>query len=541
MAQRALRVLLAHCYYRSPPRSGEDIVFDNERRLLEECGVAVIPFLRRNEDLDDRNLRGRVRIALETTWSRNVRRDLVELIKREQPDLAHIHNTFAQISPSAYAACRSLGVPVVQTVHNYRLVCVNGLLLRDGHLCEDCVGGHSILGLWPGLRHRCYRDSVAATGALTLMLAVNRARGSYLDVDRYVALTEFAASRLVAGGLPADRFVVKPNFLPDPPPPGAGRGGYAVYIGRLSHEKGLLTLVRAWRDLGHVPLKIVGTGHLAEELQRIASEQGLPIEFLGFRPRSEVMQIVSNAAVQVVPSECYEGFPMVILEAFACGTPVIAARIGSLDEIVVEGTSGAKFQPGDAGDLALAVQRLLADSERLATMRRTVREIFDRDYTADRNIRQLRAIYQNALSNRQPSVKIDDRWMLVHRTDVGSRPRLQTVLASGTLCGSDFPGKIPPSQRSRIASRISASSTHRLLLRVRIHERRVAELVDEPRDAAARGIREPHGLRGEEFLRAPRHLEPVLHVGHGLAHVEPADVVVGTDALRELRAAAACA
>jgi glycosyltransferase involved in cell wall biosynthesis len=234
------------------------------------------------------------------------------------------------------------------------------------------------------------------------MLAGNRALGSYSkNVDRYIALTEFAASRFKAAGLPADRFTVKPNFLPNPPQVGKGQGGYAVYVGRLSSEKGVLTMLRGWRSMRGFPLKVLGDGPLAEEMRCVVDGEGLNVEFLGFRPREDVMRVISDAAVQIVPSECYEGFPMVILEAFACGTPVVASQIGSLDEIVQEGITGAKFPAGDAAGLAAAVGRLTADDDRLLSMRRTAREAFDHSYTAAHNIEQLLAIYRDVLAERR--------------------------------------------------------------------------------------------------------------------------------------------
>jgi len=405
MVSRPLRVLLGHNYYCSSAPSGEDAVFENERRLLEDAGLVVIAFVRRNDDLQQRDLSSRLRIGLETTWSRSAYAELSEIIRSERPDVAHFHNTFPQISPSAYAACQRQRVPVIQTLHNYRLICANALLRRDGHACEDCVRGGTLLSLLPGLRHRCYRGSLLATAALTLMVAGNRVLGSYSDnVDRYIALTEFAAARFKAGGLPADRFTVKPNFLPDPPQVGAGQGGYAVYVGRLSAEKGVLTMLRAWRSMGRVPLKLLGNGPLAEEMHRVADDEGLNVEFLGFRTREDVKRVIADAAVQIVPSEWYEGCPMVVLEAFACGTPVVASQIGSLDEIVQEGVTGVKFPPGDAAGLAAAVGRLLADGNRLVSMRRAVREEFDRSYTAEHNIEQLLAIYRGVLAERRSRI-----------------------------------------------------------------------------------------------------------------------------------------
>jgi glycosyltransferase involved in cell wall biosynthesis len=388
-----VRIVVAHDHYRSSAPSGEDAVFRNEWTLLERNGHAVIPFERFNDDIDENGLGKRIRLALDGAWSKRTYADLSKLLRRTRPDLAHFHNTFPLISPSAYAACRDSGVPVVQTLHNYRLVCAGALLTRKGQPCEACLG----TTLLPALRHRCYRGSAPATAAVVWMLASNRARAVYRTlVDRYIALTRFAASRFAAGGLPSARIEVKPNFLPDAPAPGRGDGEYAVYVGRLSEEKGVRTLIEAWRSLGAFPLKIVGEGPLRHELESRARDANIAVEFLGFRPQKEVLDVVGRAALQVVPSECYEGFPMVVLEAYASGTPVVASRLGSLDEIVVESRSGVKFESGNAGDLAAKLAALLADRQTLQAMRETTRRLFDEQYTAGANYTRLLDIYEAA-------------------------------------------------------------------------------------------------------------------------------------------------
>lgn len=391
-----MKILFAHDHYRSGAPSGEDAVFRNERELLEKNQNEVIPFERFNDDIDDSGLGKRLRLGLEGAWSKPIYEELTALVHRTRPALAHFHNTFPLISPSAYAACQDNGVPVVQTLHNYRLVCAGALLTRNGRPCEDCVG----TSLFPALLHRCYRGSLPATGAVVWMLANNRWRGSYSRlVNRYIALTEFAASRLVAGGLPHRRVEVKPNFLADAPSVGSGDGNYAVYVGRLSEEKGVRTLLEAWKRVDGFPLKILGDGPLRGELEQAARRSPLAVEFLGFRPHREVLDVVAAAEVLIVPSECYEGFPMVVLEAYACGTPVLVARIGSLDEIVVEGESGGKFEAGNPGDLVHALNLLRRGPLSLRTMRRTTRALFEEKYTADRNYSKLLEIYDRACAD----------------------------------------------------------------------------------------------------------------------------------------------
>lgn len=391
-----MHILLAHDYYRSSAPSGEDGVFNNEVELLRRHGIKVTVYERHNDDIDESSLVKRVRLALDGAWSKDSYDALKRLIQQVRPDITHFHNTFPLISPSAYAASQDAGVPVVQTLHNYRLICPGALLMRDGRPCEDCVGTN----LLPALRHRCYRGSLAATGAQVWTIASNRWRGTYRNrVNRYIALSQFAVARLVAGGLPAARIEVKPNFLSDAPSPGEGGGGYAIYMGRLTVEKGVRTLIKAWKSVRNLRLKVLGDGALRGELEEQVRSDGSAVEFLGFRSRSEILTLAAKAEAVVIPSECYEGFPMAILEAYACGTPVVVARIGSLDEIVSDNRTGVKFEAGNAIDLAAKVNALCLDRDRLVLMRRNARADFEENYTAENNFRRLMTIYQHAIED----------------------------------------------------------------------------------------------------------------------------------------------
>lgn len=389
-----MKVLVAHNHYRSSAPSGEDQVFQNEVTLLRRHGIDVTIFERFNDDIDDSSLAGRLRVAHETAWSDRSYQDLEWVLRKSRPDVVHFHNTFPIISPSAYAACRDNGVPVVQTLHNFRLICPGGLLLRNGTPCEKCIGG----GLFSALRHRCYRGSLPATGALVWMLLFNRWRDTYGSlVNRYIALTEFAAGRLIAGGLPRERVAIKPNFVSDIHVPGDGQGGFAVYVGRLSQEKGVHTLLSAWKTVQGVPLRVLGDGPLRKSLEEYVSRENLPIQFLGFCNRRTVIDTVSRAAFQIVPSEWYEGFPMVIADAYALGTPIIASRIGSLEEIVEEGVTGTRFEAGNAADLAAKVQALWHDHSHRSTLRQGARHAYESKFSAERNFEMLIAVYEAAM------------------------------------------------------------------------------------------------------------------------------------------------
>ena len=389
-----MKVLLCHAYYRQ--RGGEDSVYENERTLLKKNDIETFTYTLSNNEIDNSTLTRRFRLARDTAWSNRAYSEISKFIRRTRPNVAHFHNTFPLLSPSVYAACHDNDVPVVQTLHNYRLICPGAMLQRDGKPCEACVGNT----LFPALRYRCYRGSFAGTAAVVWMLTRNRWMGTYRRlVNRYIALTNFSAGRLVDGGLPEERISVKPNFLPDPPAVGDGGGGYAIYVGRLSQEKGVDILLSAWRNIKDMPLKIIGDGVLRAPLEEHARQHNLKVEFLGFKPRDFVLEAVRSATIQIVPSMCYEGLPMVIPEAYACGTPVVAARLGSLEEVVEEGETGFKFTPGDAHDLARVVNGLWANQSELGALRRNVRTTFEQKYTAEINYRILMDIYAKALSD----------------------------------------------------------------------------------------------------------------------------------------------
>jgi glycosyltransferase involved in cell wall biosynthesis len=389
-----MKVLLVHNKYRTSAPSGEDIAVGNERRMLESRGVEVVAFERCNDDLDDSSFSSRTAMALNTIWSQRSRSELRQVLRDIRPDIVHVHNTFSMLSPSIYGACKAEGVPVVQTLHNFRFFCPSALFLRDGKPCEDCLDK----SLLQSIRYRCYRGSVGATATLAAMLTLHRAIGTYSrDIDCYITLTQFARRKVAKGGIAEHKLVVKPNFVPDPPPPGRGDGGYVVFVGRLLEGKGTETLVAAWRHLPSVKLKIVGDGALRPALEARARSENLNIEFAGMQSRPAVLEAVSNAELLIVPSEWYEGFPMVIAESFACGTPVLASRIGSLEELVDDGVTGKKFRAADSEGIANAVRLALADKPKLCQMRSNARAYFDAHLTEEKNYMQLINIYSDVI------------------------------------------------------------------------------------------------------------------------------------------------
>jgi glycosyltransferase involved in cell wall biosynthesis len=298
-----------------------------------------------------------------------------------------------------YYAAKAARVPVVQTLHNYRLLCPNALFYRDGKVCEDCIGKPIP---YPGVLHGCYRQNRLATGAVATMLASHHFLNTWSTmVDQYIALTEFARQKFIQGGLPGEKIVVKPHFIDPDPRPGQGQGGYALYVGRLSTEKGLDTLLAAWERLEQrIPLKIVGDGPLEDQV--ITAAQRFPnVEWLGRQPINRVYDLMGEAMFLVLPSKWYETFGRVAVEAFSKGTPVIAANIGAIGELVDSGRTGLHFRPGDPEDLAAMVEWALDNPNAMAQMRLAARAEFKAKYTAERNYQQLIDIYAEAHSYRQ--------------------------------------------------------------------------------------------------------------------------------------------
>jgi glycosyltransferase involved in cell wall biosynthesis len=384
-------VLLVHNRYQQA--GGEDVVFEAEARLLADRGHRVARFVVDNAAIPvDRSPIQAIRLAVETTWSFRAAARMRRMIQRFRPDVVHAHNTFPLISPSIHAAAHGPGIGTVQTLHNYRLICPAATLFRDGHVCHDCIG-QAIP--WPSVRHECYRDSATQSLAVATMLTVHRARGTWTrNVDVIVALTEFARQQLAAGGLPAERLTVKPNFLAPDPGPGAVRGEHFLFIGRLDALKGVRTLLEAWRSLD-VPLRVVGDGPLRPEVESAAAANP-HLSYLGHLDRRDVIAEVQGARALLFPSIWYEGLPMTIIEAFACATPVIASNLGAMSEMITDGSTGLLADPGDTDRLAALVRWSSEHPGALARIGAAGRAEYLRLYTADRHYDSVTAIYERA-------------------------------------------------------------------------------------------------------------------------------------------------
>jgi glycosyltransferase involved in cell wall biosynthesis len=393
-----MKILLVHNRYQQP--GGESISMLAEEGVLRAAGHRVVEYIRHNDEIKEYGLGSKATLPLRTVWAWDSYGEIKALLARERPDLAQFHNTFPLISPAAYYACRAAGVPVVQTLHNYRLLCPAAIFFRDGQVCEECIK-HS---LWRGALHGCYRDSRAETSAVALMLAAHRWLGTWRRlVDCYIALTEFSRKKLIEAGLPAEKIAVKPPSFVYPKTGGReGTGEYAVFVGRLTEEKGLETLLTAWVRLNTpVSLELVGDGPLRPTLQNEAQRRLIgSIHFRGWMPPDRTIEAIRQARFLVFPSEWYEGFPACIAQAFACGVPVICSRLGAMEEMVADGRTGLHFIPGNADDLAAKVEWAWAHPQEMAAMGRAARAEYEARYTAERNYEILMEIYRKVVGAR---------------------------------------------------------------------------------------------------------------------------------------------
>jgi glycosyltransferase involved in cell wall biosynthesis len=393
-----MNILLVHNFYQQA--GGEDGVFAEEFNLLKNRGHNVAKFTMDNDSIEGM---GKLTVAKKTIWNKQSQAPLRDAIHAIGAEVVHFHNTFPLVSPAAYYTAHDAGAATVQTLHNYRLLCPAATFYRDGGVCEDCL--HKSIP-WPGVLHKCYRDNRSASAVVAAMLTYHRAKGTWRDeVDLYIALTEFARSRFVAAGFPEAKIAVKPNFVDPDPGVGRGDGGFVLFVGRLTEEKGIPVLLEAWKRFSAAApqLKIVGDGPLRELVEQAAAGNS-SIQYAGRRAPDEVYALMGSARALVFPSVWYEGLPRTIVECYAKGTPVVASRLGSMTELIDPCNSGALFEPGNPADLAAAISALPV-GDAMAAMRAGARRQFETRFTAEINHPLLISLYRRAISARPAAVE----------------------------------------------------------------------------------------------------------------------------------------
>ncbi len=390
-----MKVLQVHNYYQIP--GGEDQTVHKEKELLRENGNEVILYCWNNKEILNYSLSQKMSFPFNVIYNLKIVKEIREIVEREKPDIAHIHNVFPLISPSVYYALKNMNVPVVQTVHNYRFLCPNGLFLNnDGKVCERCKSGN----FFNAIPRKCYRNSYLQTFGMAFTLCLHRKLRTFAKkIDVFIAPSNFLREKLIGGGIPEKKIVIKPHFVKcGEIRPSHEFDNYAVYMGRLSREKGLLTLLRAWKEVSNLTLMIIGEGPIRSELENFVSKAEISnVEFLGSIRGPKRFEILKKAMFMVFPSEWYENFPYTIIESFACGVPVVSSRIGGLEELIEDGVTGFFFEPGNVDDLSRKIAKLVENKELLSKMRHNARKLAEERYSENVGYKNLMNVYKDAL------------------------------------------------------------------------------------------------------------------------------------------------
>ncbi len=403
-----VKILLVHNFYGSTAPSGENTAYSAEAALLRNRGHSVSEFNRHSDEILQAGFAGTLRGAVSTVWNPFSLHALKRKLRETKPDIVHVHNTFPLLSPSVFYASRERNIPTVMTMHNYRIGCSAATVLRKDQPCTLCLDRKSVI---PALRYGCYRESRIATLPVSAMIAFHNARDTWRsNVDAFITLTDFQREKMVQFGIPTESLFVKPHFLEHPPRPvpWEDRDDKVVFVGRLYAAKGIHVLIDAWKRMGKrgPHLEVIGDGPMREQLVRSIreSEASDSVSFLGNVSRDEAMKHISKAKLLIVPSLCFEGFPMVVQEAFALGVPVAASKIGSLPYLITENKNGSLFTPGDPKGIFSCVTGMLADDAKLRILGEGARREFDEKYTAEKNYGTLMAIYSAAAEHRRAKV-----------------------------------------------------------------------------------------------------------------------------------------
>ena len=391
---KKINVLMAHNYYKVP--GGEDTVFHNEIKMLEKNGHQVTKYTRHNDEIKSGVL-SKLRLVIDTIFSLKTYKEVKKLIDENDIDVVHVHNTLPLISPSIYYAARAKKVPVVQTIHNFRLLCPGATFTRCGEICEDCVSK----GLEQSLKHKCYRNSLSQTFIMYTMLKLHRIIGTYNKIN-CITLTEFNKQKLSSLIKDESKIYVKPNFVENREQIERKLEDYFVYIGRLDDIKGINFLVNTWKKVDkNIDLYIIGTGLEEEKIKKFIKNNDIKnIKLLGFMQRENAFEIISKSRAIIVPSKWYEGFPMTIVESFSLGVPIIGSKIGNIESIIEESFNGLLFESNNEKELKSTVERVFYDKTLNKYLEVNAYNTF-RDYYNDQvNYKYLKQIYKDLVGGK---------------------------------------------------------------------------------------------------------------------------------------------
>ena len=378
-------ILIVHNYYRIP--GGEDTVVKNEKDMLEENGHKVVLYTRNNDEI--KNL-GKIKLLFESFFSFKTYNEVKRIVKENNIDVVHVHNTLPLVSPSIYYAAKKCKVKVIQTVHNFRLMCPSGTFTRKNSICEDCVQQN----LFAAIRHKCYRNSKIQTSIVALTLLLHRILGTYKIIDKYIVLTEFNKNKLKVI-LDEKKIVIKPNFVKRSMNLELNNEKkHFLFLGRIEELKGIRLLVKTCEKMKNIEIVIAGTGPLEEEIKQYIKKNKIKnINLVGYKSKEEVFNLLKTAKALIVPSQCYEGFPMTIVESLSLGVPVITGNIGNLSTIIKHNYNGLIFNYNNEKSLMIAIDKLNKDVVLRKKLSLGANETYNQKYNEIENYRILEQIY----------------------------------------------------------------------------------------------------------------------------------------------------
>ena len=390
-----MRILFIHNRYKQ--FGGEDVVVEQEAAILKDHGHQVETII-----FDNTSIKGffsKLKVSLQSVYNFSSARKVAKLIRKFKPDIIHVHNLFFIASPSVIYAAKKYRVPVVFTVHNYRLICANALLLRDNKICELCINKKFPLA---GIRYRCYRNSAVESALVTCITSLHKFFNTWKDkVDAYITLNEFSRSKLLHSSLQLspEKLITKPNFIHDAAHSGAAREDFFLFAGRIVVEKGVYVLAKAFAEMSDKKLVIIGDGPEKQALQEQFKEHS-NIIYTGKLDKPQVKDYMGRCRALICPSIWYEGAPLTIIEAFAAGTPVIASRLGAMAESITDGLNGLHFIAGDVNDLKDKINRFVREAE-TKMFYKNARQTYLDKYTGDTHYRSILNIYENLIAGKK--------------------------------------------------------------------------------------------------------------------------------------------
>lgn len=391
---KKVNVLMAHNYYQVP--GGEDTVFYNEVKMLEKNGHNVTKYTRNNNEIKG-GVFNKLRLGIDTIFSLKTYKEVKKLIDENNIDVVHVHNTLPLISPSIYYAAKAKKIPVVQTIHNFRLLCPGSTFTRNGEICEKCISK----GLKQSLRYRCYRKSLSQTLIMYIMLKLHSIIGIY-DKINYITLTEFNKQKLLNLVKDERSIYVKPNFIEVRDKSERDLEDYFVFIGRLDELKGINFLVEVWKKIDkNIKLYVIGRGSEEEKLKKIISKNNMNnVKLLGFMEREDAFKVIEKCRAIIVPSKWYEGFPMTIAESFSLGVPVIGTRLGNIKSIIDDKYNGLLFEKDNKEQLKEAIEKIFHDKQLNLILGENAYKTFRKNYTDEENYKKLEDIYLNLVGDK---------------------------------------------------------------------------------------------------------------------------------------------